>query len=63
MIKLTEEEMINLSVATVYRDSLRGKLTRENIRLRQRNGLNMQLVDPHRLHRVTTDLEDGGWDV
>ena len=60
MIKLLEEEMINLSVATVYRDSLRGKLTRENIRLRQRNGLNMQLVDPNREHRVTRELGEEG---
>ena len=62
MIKLLEKEVVENSVATVTRDEFRGRLQRENIRLRERNGLNMQLVDPDREHRVSRELQQQGWD-
>jgi hypothetical protein len=57
MIKLLEKEVVENAVATVTRDEFRGRLQRENIRLRERNGLNMQLVDPNREHRVSRELQ------
>ena len=62
MIELLEKEVVENAVAIVTRDEFRGKLQRENIRLRERNGLNTQLVDPNREHRVSRELQVGGWD-
>jgi len=58
-----KNELTENAIAIVTRDQLRGKLQRENIRLRQENGLNMQLVDPYREHRVSRELNEQGWDA
>jgi phage gp29-like protein len=62
LIELLEKEVVGNAIAIVTRDEFRGKLQRENIRLRERNGLNTQLVDPNREHRVSREFQAGGLD-